>query len=192
MVLALSLVVGAQLCANHTPVLMVHQVHREPNKQHRGKSVEKFERSSTRSKARQLAPSWPAYLLCKNNRVHIATYIWDYVCMSGTWTWCLGHKCRPGGPTCLRNTAPLQVMEVSNPFIFCFYGFIQICSGLIKTKIWMKHLERDGIFPCFQMRLSFISYASTFVPLDLYDKVTWSFTYWPSWYNDMWDILGPN
>jgi hypothetical protein len=41
----------------------------------------------------------------------------------------------------------------------------------------------------YQRYLSFISNSSTYVPLELYDRITWSFAYWPSWYNDMWDMI---
>ena len=47
---------------------------------------------------------------------------------------------------------------------------------------------RDEFTYDFQRCLSFISYASTCYLWNLHDRITWTFAYWPSWYNEMRDI----
>ena len=52
-----------------------------------------------------------------------------------------------------------------------------------------ENLGRDEFIHDSQRCLSFISYASTCYLWNLHNRITWSFVYWPSWYNEMWDMF---
>ena len=52
-----------------------------------------------------------------------------------------------------------------------------------------ENLGRDEFIHDCQRCLSFISYAGTCYLWNLHNRVTWSFVYWPSWYNDMRDMF---
>jgi len=59
-------------------------------------------------------------------------------------------------------------------------------SWLISNKNpWMKWLRRVEIFSWDWTLLSFISYASTEISLELMIRIAWSFAYCSLWYNDM-------
>jgi hypothetical protein len=97
-------------------------------------------------------------------------------------------------PPVSRQLHPNSTWRFATCLTYLFLVFVKTRTWINEIKIWMKHLERDEISTCLSKVLKFISYASTFIPLELelYNGITWSLAYWPSWYNDMWDMLFPN
>jgi hypothetical protein len=79
----------------------------------------------------------------------------------------------------------------ATPLTYPFLYFIQTHTWSNEIKICLRQLERDEIFTWLTKVPKFDFLCKYFVPLEFYNRIAWSFAYWPSWHNDMRNMLFP-